>query len=215
MDAYISLSECLLYFEKLSTDMKIKKLMPMDAESRRLIDWMEKGSLSLFICRSFKIIFSIRNFFWQIFSTWFCLLSSIVLMFDLCLGVYDALQKKYLKTLLFCVCEAIEGPMIEEYACKFVRLFHFTVESNKWLWGLAFQFENFAISHIAFLIVSGWRAEHMLSTFVSIAYKRFTIIHPSWLTQWLLSKSQYKYCALCKLIWCCCFSLMLTWFFII
>lgn len=25
------------------TDMKIKKLMPMDAESRRLIDWMEKG----------------------------------------------------------------------------------------------------------------------------------------------------------------------------
>ncbi|KAG6781431.1 hypothetical protein POTOM_014334 [Populus tomentosa] len=31
------------------------------------------------------------------------------------LGVYDALQKKYLKTLLFCVCEAIEGPMIEEY----------------------------------------------------------------------------------------------------
>jgi len=25
--------------------MKIKKLMPMDAESRRLIDWMEKGFL--------------------------------------------------------------------------------------------------------------------------------------------------------------------------
>ncbi|CAK9144303.1 unnamed protein product [Ilex paraguariensis] len=47
--------------------MKIKKLMPMDAESR----------------------------------------------------VYDALQKKYLKTLLFCVCEAIEGPMIEEYAFSF------------------------------------------------------------------------------------------------
>ncbi|KAM7464743.1 hypothetical protein LguiA_032864 [Lonicera macranthoides] len=59
-------------------EMKIKKLMPMDAESRRLIDWMEKG-------------------------------------------VYDALQKKYLKTLLFCVCEAIEGPMIEEYACKISR----------------------------------------------------------------------------------------------
>nr|XP_027086387.1 meiosis-specific protein ASY1-like [Coffea arabica] len=57
-------------------DMKIKKLMPMDAESRRLIDWMEKG-------------------------------------------VYDALQKKYLKTLLFCVCEAVEGPMIEEYAFSF------------------------------------------------------------------------------------------------
>ncbi|CAN4075596.1 unnamed protein product [Withania somnifera] len=56
--------------------MKIKKLMPMDAESRRLIDWMEKG-------------------------------------------VYDALQKKYLKTLLFCVCEAIDGPVIEEYAFSF------------------------------------------------------------------------------------------------
>ncbi|CAI9093205.1 OLC1v1028645C1 [Oldenlandia corymbosa var. corymbosa] len=57
-------------------DMKIKKLMPMDAESRRLIDWMEKG-------------------------------------------VYDALQKKYLKTLLFCVCEATGGHMIEEYAFSF------------------------------------------------------------------------------------------------
>ncbi|XP_050938416.1 meiosis-specific protein ASY1 [Cucumis melo] len=57
-------------------EMKIKKLMPMDAESRRLIDWMEKG-------------------------------------------VYDALQRKYLKKLLFCVCEAVEGPMIEEYAFSF------------------------------------------------------------------------------------------------
>ncbi|XP_062110672.1 meiosis-specific protein ASY1 [Humulus lupulus] len=57
-------------------DIKIKKLMPMDAESRRLIDWMEKG-------------------------------------------VYDAVQKKYLKTLLFCVCEAVDGPMIEEYAFSF------------------------------------------------------------------------------------------------
>jgi len=27
--------------------MKIKKLMPVDAESRRLIDWMEKGTLEL------------------------------------------------------------------------------------------------------------------------------------------------------------------------
>uniref|UniRef100_A0A0E0QTH6 HORMA domain-containing protein n=1 Tax=Oryza rufipogon TaxID=4529 RepID=A0A0E0QTH6_ORYRU len=57
-------------------EMKIKKLMPMDTESRRLIDWMEKG-------------------------------------------VYDALQKKYLKTLLFCICEKEEGPMIEEYAFSF------------------------------------------------------------------------------------------------
>ncbi|KAF3341691.1 essential protein for meiotic synapsis [Carex littledalei] len=57
-------------------EMKIKKLMPMDEESRRLIDWMEKG-------------------------------------------VYDALQKKYLKTLLFCICEKMEGPMIEEYSFSF------------------------------------------------------------------------------------------------
>ncbi|XP_076882124.1 meiosis-specific protein ASY1-like [Bidens hawaiensis] len=57
-------------------EMKIKKLMPMDAESRRLIDWMEKG-------------------------------------------VYDALQKKYLKTLMFCVCESVDGPMIEEYSFSF------------------------------------------------------------------------------------------------
>ncbi|KAL5171229.1 Meiosis-specific protein ASY1 [Glycine soja] len=35
------------------------------------------------------------------------------------LGVYDALQKKYLKTLLFCVCEAVDGPMLEEYAFSF------------------------------------------------------------------------------------------------
>ncbi|KAF1899318.1 hypothetical protein Lal_00019446 [Lupinus albus] len=60
-------------------EMKIKKLMPLDAESRRLIDWMEKGTFS----------------------------------------VYDALQKKYLKTILFCVCEAVDGPMIEEYAFSF------------------------------------------------------------------------------------------------
>ncbi|KAB2090667.1 hypothetical protein ES319_A03G138300v1 [Gossypium barbadense] len=57
-------------------EMKIKKLMPLDAESRRLIDWMEKG-------------------------------------------VYDALQKKYLKTLLFCICESIDGAMIEEYSFSF------------------------------------------------------------------------------------------------
>ncbi|XP_072999715.1 meiosis-specific protein PAIR2 [Typha latifolia] len=72
-----------LFPEKYFTDksvpaleMKIKKLMPIDEESRRLIDWMEKG-------------------------------------------VYDALQKKYLKTLLFCICEEVGGPMIEEYAFSF------------------------------------------------------------------------------------------------
>ncbi|RLM85744.1 uncharacterized protein C2845_PM04G22340 [Panicum miliaceum] len=34
-------------------------------------------------------------------------------------GVYDALQKKYLKTLLFCICEKEEGLMIEEKAFSF------------------------------------------------------------------------------------------------
>ena len=33
-------------------------------------------------------------------------------------GVYDALQKKYLKSLFFCICENEDGPMIEEYACN-------------------------------------------------------------------------------------------------
>lgn len=45
-------------------------------------------------------------------------------------GVYDALQKKYLKTLLFCVCEAIDGPMIEEYACKISRYVSFLQKSR-------------------------------------------------------------------------------------
>lgn len=84
--------------------MKIKKLMPMDAESRRLIDWMEKGMSNLafhlnILC--FQVLIYCSQLFFYVFS-----------------GVYDALQRKYLKTLLFCVCEAVEGPMIEEYACK-------------------------------------------------------------------------------------------------
>ncbi|KAL8143228.1 hypothetical protein V2J09_016260, partial [Rumex salicifolius] len=33
--------------------------------------------------------------------------------------VYDALQKKYLKTLFFCICETMEGAMIEEYTFSF------------------------------------------------------------------------------------------------
>lgn len=86
--------------------MKIKKLMPLDPESRRLIDWMEKGKLlsfdsSLFF---FSSLFSPLDFnYWIIY-----------LFFS---GVYDALQKKYLKTLLFCICESINGAMIEEYSC--------------------------------------------------------------------------------------------------
>lgn len=36
-------------------------------------------------------------------------------------GVYDALQKKYLKSLFFCICENEDGPMIEEYACNIRR----------------------------------------------------------------------------------------------
>lgn len=56
--------------------MNIKKLIPMNSDSRRLIDWMEKG-------------------------------------------VSDALQKKYLKTLLFYISEKDEGNIIEEYAFSF------------------------------------------------------------------------------------------------
>lgn len=94
--------------------MKIKKLMPMDAESRRLIDWMEKG-----IPRTCLHYFP------------FLLLSgSFILVFPFCIGVYDALQKKYLKTLLFCVCEAVDGPMIEEYACKSSMSYYFQRNSN-------------------------------------------------------------------------------------
>ncbi|GJX65442.1 hypothetical protein Tco_0299785 [Tanacetum coccineum] len=33
-------------------------------------------------------------------------------------GVYDALQKKYFKTRMFCVREIVDGEMIEEYLCK-------------------------------------------------------------------------------------------------
>lgn len=90
--------------------MKIKKLMPMDAESRRLIDWMEKGiTLNLSSLSSIPLAQElIHNLF-----------------FPFCIGVYDALQKKYLKTLLFCVCEAVDGPMIEEYSCKSSRSYYF------------------------------------------------------------------------------------------
>ncbi|CAI9113355.1 OLC1v1013940C1 [Oldenlandia corymbosa var. corymbosa] len=62
---------------KSSLDILQHEMLPLDAESRKFIDWMEKG-------------------------------------------VYDALQKKYLRTLLFCVCEATEGLVIEEeYAFSF------------------------------------------------------------------------------------------------
>ena len=46
-----------------------------------------------------------------------------LLIYAIFAGVYDALQKKYLKTLLFCICEAIDGPMLEEYACKLLIIF--------------------------------------------------------------------------------------------
>ncbi|KAK3161938.1 hypothetical protein QOZ80_1BG0083320 [Eleusine coracana subsp. coracana] len=58
-------------------EMKVNVLMPMDAESRRLLDWMDEG-------------------------------------------VHDALQKKYLKTLLFCICEKKKGLIIEEYTFSFI-----------------------------------------------------------------------------------------------
>lgn len=50
--------------------MKIKKLMPLDAESRRLIDWMEKGpysrsliiSVLIWLLKYWFLIFSLSNF---------------------------------------------------------------------------------------------------------------------------------------------------------
>lgn len=39
-------------------------------------------------------------------------------------GVFYALQKKYLKTILFCICESPKGPMIEEYSCQAFFLFY-------------------------------------------------------------------------------------------
>uniref|UniRef100_A0A0D9ZX04 HORMA domain-containing protein n=1 Tax=Oryza glumipatula TaxID=40148 RepID=A0A0D9ZX04_9ORYZ len=71
-----------LFNEKYFTDvfvpdlgMKIKKLMPIDVESSRMVDWMK--------------------------------------------GVCDSSRNKYLKTVLFCICEKEEGMVIEEYAFSF------------------------------------------------------------------------------------------------
>lgn len=38
--------------------------------------------------------------------------------FNFHLGAYDALQKKYLKTLMFRICEETSGPMINQYTRK-------------------------------------------------------------------------------------------------
>ncbi|RZC76355.1 hypothetical protein C5167_000413 [Papaver somniferum] len=70
--------------------MKIPKLMLINAESRRIIDGMESG-----ITISLRDLYGYLN--WN----------------------YDFLKKKYLRTLLFCISEAIEGPIIEEYAFSF------------------------------------------------------------------------------------------------
>jgi hypothetical protein len=147
-----------------AAEMKIKKLMPMDAKSRRLIDWMEKGEIILRPLNGFNVftyffcILKNSVFYFYLFWTYMVCNTHIRLLFSelaheqiadesstyMCsssttnvvcvrvweylfdqpfgfnfLGVYDALQKKYLKTLLFCICEKEEGPMIEEYACKF------------------------------------------------------------------------------------------------
>ena len=72
------------------------------------IDWLD-GERFLYP-NDFRILL---RFFLTVFD-WLC-------SHHLDLGVYDALQKKYLKTLMFCICESVEGPMIEEYSCKFWR----------------------------------------------------------------------------------------------
>ncbi|KAH9618153.1 hypothetical protein KSS87_002037 [Heliosperma pusillum] len=91
-------------------EMKIKKLLPLDAESRRLIDWMEKGECSL------NLRFYVKKFVYV--ANRIVILSSLAVC---CYfpGVYDALQKKYLKTLLFSICEAINGTTMEEYTFSF------------------------------------------------------------------------------------------------
>lgn len=67
------------YFRDISVpelEMTIKKLIPKDVESRRLIDWIDEG-------------------------------------------VNDAMQKKYLETVHFCICEKDEGAPIEDYSFIF------------------------------------------------------------------------------------------------
>ncbi|XP_073390287.1 meiosis-specific protein PAIR2 isoform X2 [Physcomitrium patens] len=56
--------------------MNVKKLQPKDMESKRFIEWIEKG-------------------------------------------VFDALKKKYLKTLFLTICRGQDGPLIEEYMFSF------------------------------------------------------------------------------------------------
>ncbi|GJR80884.1 HORMA domain-containing protein 1 [Tanacetum coccineum] len=54
----------------------------------------------------------------NLFSLKIASLHSIIeLMETETLGVYDALQKKYLKTRMFCMREIVDGEMIEEYLC--------------------------------------------------------------------------------------------------
>lgn len=43
----------------------------------------------------------------------------------LCAGVFDALHKKYLRTLFLTICGARDGPLIEEYICKRSLAFKF------------------------------------------------------------------------------------------
>lgn len=107
------------------TEMKIKKLLPVDAESRRLIDWMEKGMFKL-----------LSDWLFEGCSGCFNLLYCIYFP-----GVYDALQKKYLKTLLFCVCEAVDGPMIEEYACKVLTNLIFILGLLLYMLVIKFRFQ--------------------------------------------------------------------------
>jgi hypothetical protein len=73
-------------------------------------------------------------------------------------GVYDALQKKYLKTLLFCVCEAVDGAMIEEYACK--------------LWHIWFQFNH---QNMMELGIRSWMNTHIGYCFMDDFYICFLL----------------------------------------
>ncbi|KAE8705483.1 REF/SRPP-like protein [Hibiscus syriacus] len=61
------------------------------------------------LCLCLFVLVIVPAFHLQIFSA----------LINLKYGVYDALQKKYLKTLLFCICKSVDGPMIEEYSFSF------------------------------------------------------------------------------------------------
>lgn len=101
-------------------EMKIKKLVPMDDESKRLVDWMEKGEeveaahgswLSFPSSAAFLGATGLQT---HARAQCSCMPHPRVLA-----GVYDALQRKYLKTMVFAICEEDATSLLEEYTFSF------------------------------------------------------------------------------------------------